>query len=358
MLRPLVLAFAVLLPLLTGGCLGGQDGESESNGEWPPGWREEIPARSQLASEPTYELKHSTSFVLKGHSYGRYVVHVPEAIEDAQVFFTTGNHDDLPGLRPSIDDPDNYHFEFLQIRPYGREVSHADVDATNHFSHAPAKGVYTLTYLYGKGADYQMLAPYEGRADSWRLEPGYYDFVLATDEKLTVAINIRTGSPYWSTYYHPHELGTGHAEALAVWGDTRNHVGGKLPDDARELRATVDAEAGQLLNYFTFADVWYETDGAALGTRGTSTVVVDGDPVPHRLEVNTPRPEQAEAYAFAMDFNRPGPVTVDLRAQLEFHEEASARSKLILMLFMLGVVLTPEETAADLPPVADSAPLA
>jgi hypothetical protein len=352
----LAVALALAVPLATSGCLGhGGRPQADADG-WPPGWREETPAVSRLADVDAYDLVHSTSFLLKGHSYGRFVVRVPALLENVQVFFSTAAHPDGEGPTPTIDDPDAYHFEFLQIRPLGHHVATADVDAVTHFRHAEDAGVYTLTYLYGKGANYQMLAPYQGQADRWRFEPGYYDFVVATDEKLTVGINVRTGSPYWSTHYHPQELGTAHAEALGFTGTMRDVVGGRLPDDERDLKGIVRAEAGEFLNYFTFADVWYETKGLALGTTASSTVTVDGDPVPHRLALNSPEPDAAEAYAFAMDFNRPGPARVDLVSELQFHEEASARSRVVLMVFMFAVVLMPEEALDGLPVASDLPP--
>ena len=50
-----------------------------------------------------------------------------------------------------------------------------------------------------------------------------------------------------------------------------------------------------------------------------------------------------------MEFNRPGPAKVDLRSELQFHEDASARSKGVFMVFLFGVVLTPEEALSGLP---------
>jgi len=347
-LRPFLVVLSLAGPVLASGCLGGHD-EASDDDAWPPGWRDEEPAASVLADQPYYDLSHSTSFELKGHSYGRFIVRVPSLLEDVQVFFSTASDNQGPGPHPNVKDPDAYHYEFMQIRPLGRHVATADVNAVVNFRHAEARGIYTLTFLYGKGANYQMLAPYEGQAERWRFEPGFYDFVIATDEKLPVAINVRTGTPYWSSYYHPQELGTSHAEAMGFTGDMWNVVGGKLPDDARGLDGIVRAQAGETLNYFAFADVWYETKGLAVGTSATSTVSVDGDPVPDRILLNSPQPQQDEAYAFAMEFNRPGPAQVDLASHLEFHEEASARSTVILMAFLFGVALTPEQATQGAP---------
>ena len=50
--------------------------------------------QSRLADVPFYDLKHSTSFMLLGHSYGRFIVHVPALLEDVQVFFSTATRRD------------------------------------------------------------------------------------------------------------------------------------------------------------------------------------------------------------------------------------------------------------------------
>lgn len=320
----------------------------------PPGWAEEEPAASRLATAPAYDLTHSTSFLLKGHSYGRFVVRVPVPLDNVQVFFTTAAQFTGNGPKPSLEDPDAYHFEFIQVRPLGHAVTEHDVDAVTHFAHAEAKGVYTLTYLYGRGANYEFLAPYEGRPDAWHFDAGYYDVVVATDEKLTVGVNVKTGSAYWSTIYHPQELGTARAEALGFSGTMDETLGGRLPDESREQRGVVRAAEGERLDYFAFADVWYDTKGLTVGPTGTATVTVNGDPVPHQLVAPPPAsPGHAEAYAFATGFNVPGPAKVDLASALDFHEQASVRSTLVVMAFVFGVATIPEQTLAGLPATSE-----
>jgi hypothetical protein len=351
----LAVALGLLLPALASGCLGGQkqEGRTDPNA-LPPGWDETAPNRSQLASSPYHTLTHSSSFILKGHTYGRYVVHVPEPMDNVQVFFTTGTRDPGPGPTPTLDDPDIYHFEFMQIRPLGRQVKSADVDALTRFGHAANKGVFTLTYLYGKNANHQFLAPYDGQPDQWRLEAGFYDFVLATDEGVTIGINIRTGSPYWTSYYHPQELGGVRAEALGFWAEWWETMGPRLPEVDRELRGIVEAAEGEVMNYFTFADVWYDARTLSVGATGSATVRVNGDTVPHHLAVQEPGPGRGEAYAFAMDFNARGPMRVDLRSHVSFNEYLSASSQVIAMLFVFGIVTFATETVDGVPAASQS----
>jgi len=353
--RAPIVVLGLVVSLVSAGCLSGRPGERAAapKDALPPGWEDETPPESRLADRPFYDLSHSTSFVLKGHSYGRFVVRVPVELADVQVFFTTAEQYTGNGPKPTLDDPDAYHFEFMQIRPLGLEVVDRGVDAVANFAHAGTKGVYTLTYLYGKGTNYQFLAPYEGQGEHWRLVPGYYDVVVATDEKLTVGVNVKTGSPYWSTFYHPQELGTSQGKALGFRGGMWETTGGRLADERDDVRGIVDAGPGERLNYFTFADVWYETKGLALGTAGNATVTVNDDPVPHRLMVPEPGPWRAEAYAFAMGFNRPGPARIDLRSQTAFHEEASVQSTLVVMNFLFGVATAAEQAVPGLPSSPD-----
>lgn len=341
-------AVGILLALPLSGCLGGRDARSPTESGIPAGFDEETPSWSRLADVPYYDLTHSTSFVLKGWSYGRYVVRVAQPVEDVQVFFSTSNSGN-GGRGPSLDDPDAYHFEFMQIRPLAREIKTAGVDAVSQFRHAGTSQVFTLTYIYGKDANYQFLAPYDGDPNRWRFEPGYYEFVITTDEKLTVGINVRTTSPYWSTYYHPQELGEARAEALDFHGELLQDVGGRLPDRDVELRGIIRTSEGERFNYFAFADVWYDTKAFALGTTATTTVSVDGQDMPHQLAVEPPGPQRDEAYAFAVHFNGVGPGQVDLRAHALFHEDASVGSTAVVLLMVFGLATIALETLPGLP---------
>ncbi len=348
-LAPCLAGLLLAIPL--SGCLSGDNEETSSEQDLrdaPFGWDEAPPAQSQLADRPYYDLTQSTSFLLKGWSYGRYIVRVAERVENVHLFFSTTNAMST-GRAPNVDDPDAYHFQFMQIRPLSREIREQNVEALQEFRHSEIEDVFTLTYIYGKGTNHQFLAPYDGDPDHWTLEPGFYEFVIASDEKLTVGINVRTKSLYWTTLYHPQELGQARAEALDFHSEVVEDFGGRLPDQAEELRGIVRAGSGERFNYFAFSDVFYETDALAVSAVGVAEVSVGEETVLQQLDVTSAEHAHDEAYAFAVHFDGRGPAEVDLRTALRFHEELSAQSTIVTLLMIFGVVFMPEETAPNLP---------
>lgn len=340
-------AWLVVATLVLSGCLGAGKPSGRSSLDYPPEWDTEAPDRSFLATQPFYGLDHSSTFLVKDAQYARYVVKVDRTLEDVQLFFSTGNqYTKVRG--PSIDDVD-YHFEFMQIRPLGAHVQTAATNAATQFRHAETTGSFTLTYLYGKGTNYQYLAPYEGDPNHWTLEPGFYEFVIATDEKLTVGINVRTGSDYWSTFYHPQELGEARAELLDFFLRFLAGGNGQMPELDERRHGLLRAREGETLNYFAFADVIYLTKTAALGAEGSATVSVNGEETTQRLQISSPSATKQEAFSFAVDFNHPGPINRDLSVQVRFKELGSLESSMAAIMMIFGVALHPIETLAGLP---------
>lgn len=345
---------AVLLALFVvavglAGCADRERSEPPRVGRVPYGWDEEAPARSELSREPFYVLTQSSSFLVKGASYARYVLRVDQRLLGVELFFTSTNANAPNATHPNVGD-DEYHFEFMQIRPLGSSVRVMDVSAGTAFSNASTGPTFTLTYIYGRGANYQYLAPYEGNPGDWTLEPGYYELVVATDEELTVGVNVKLGTPLWSTFYHPQELGEARAEALESYLAV---FPGSAPRELRrDLAALVEADAGEFLNYFAFSNLIYRSNLAALATEGTVQVRVDESRVPHRLQetgVNPVEPHRTEAYAYAVSFNEAGPARHDLRTLLEFTETASVNSDLAAQMLLFAVVVTPKETLSGVP---------
>lgn len=346
-MKPAAVALAILLAtsMITSGCLvGGKKEDERDTSPYPPGWDEEAPEASRLATVPHYQLTQSSTFLIKGQEYGRYVVHVPERLDDVAVFFSTSNRystGKVPGP-----EGDEHHFQFMQIRPLGHEVRVANVDAATQFAHGGHEATFTLTYIYGNGANHPFLAPYEGSPDHWSFEPGYYEFVIASDEKMTVGINVKTDGDYWVTHYHPQEMGQARGEALHYQQYLRESVGGQIPELNEGVSDLVLADEGEILNYFTFADAWYSARTFALDAAGVASVSIDGQVTPHRFNLESPGPGSDEAYAYAMHFNGQGPLSVPVEAKVEFEEIASAQSTLFVMLMIFGVTLTPVQTFA------------
>lgn len=340
----------LLLTLAMSGCLGQGRPSGRAALDYPPDWDMEAPERSFLATELFYRLDHSSTFLVKGAQYARYVVKVEEKLPDVQLFFSTGAQY-TKARGPDIQD-DEYHFEFMQIRPLGRHVQDAATNAATAFSHAQAANTFTLTYIYGNGANYQYLAPYDSRPDHWTFEPGFYEFVIATDEQLTVGINVKTGSDYWSTFYHPQELGEARAEHLEHVVRFYTGAGGQMPRIDEERHALLRAREGETLNYFVFADVMYLTNTAALGADGAAVVTVDGQETMQRMQISSAAPTHSEAYAFAIDFNDAGPARKDVRVQATFQELISVESSMAAILLIFGVALHPQQTLAGLPTAA------
>ncbi|HLE46665.1 MAG TPA: hypothetical protein VI818_00070, partial [Candidatus Thermoplasmatota archaeon] len=199
-------AVLVLIAVAFSGCARSDEGKTRE-GRVPYPWDDEAPDQSEIAAQPFYVLKQSSSFLVKGSSYARYILRVDQEFEDVDPFFTSTNRYAPAGVRkPNINDA-AYHFEFMQLRPLGKSIRVMDVNAGPAFGNASTGHAYTLTYIYGKGANYEYVAPFEGNPDRWRLEPGFYELVIATDEILTVGVNLGLGTPLWTTHYHPQELG-------------------------------------------------------------------------------------------------------------------------------------------------------
>lgn len=341
--------FLTLAALLAAGCAAAPNSVKPRVGSVPYEWDEEAPDRSYLATEPYYVLSQSTSFLVKGASYARYIVRVDRTYESVELFFSSTNRY-APGVRgPSVND-DQYHYELMQIRPLGKSVRVMDVSAGPAFSNASTGHTFTLAYIYGRGANYQYLVPYEGDPGRWRLESGYYEVIVATDEELTVGVNIKLGTPLWSTHYHPQELGRSRSEGLhsyvRVWP-------GATPRSLREsYDEIVEAKAGESLNYFAFSNLIFRSNLVSVGTQGTVRVSVDGKEVPHRLQatgVNPGSPDRREAYAYAVSFNEPGPARHFLRTQLEFDQMLSLDSDLAAQMLVFAVAVKPVYGLSGLP---------
>lgn len=345
----ILLAAALFVALPFAGCADNDEPREARVGSVPYGWDEQAPRRSFLATETYYVLTQSSSFLLKGASYGRYVMRVDQPFEGVSLFFTSTNANSPNATHPAVKDF-AYHYEFMQIRRLGSAVRVMDVDADPAFSNANTGKTFTLAYIYGNGANYQYLAPYEGDPADWRLEPGFYEMIIATDQNLTVGVNVKLGTPLWSTYYHPQELGVSHAEALSVYAE--GFAAAAPRNLERSFLDVIHAEEGENLNYFAFSNLIYRANVAALGAQGNVRVMVDDQEVPHRLDVTgvaTDQPERREAYAYAVSFNEPGPVMHQLRTELQFEESASVASDLAAQMLLFAVTIRPETTLKGVP---------
>lgn len=341
----------VLLLLLAAsfaGCLS-KDGKPNGRAEldYPPEWDQPTPERSFLATQPYYRLDHSSSFLLKGAEYGRYILQVDRPLRDVQLFFSSSQ---LIGSGPKQNlASDDYHFEFIQVRPLGKQVQSVATGAEAQFSHALADQTFTLTYLYGRGANYQYLAPFQGDPDHWNFEPGFYEIVIATDEKLTIGLNIRTGSDYWTTFFHPQELGEARAEHLDFFLKFVSGANGHVASLDEQRAAVLRVDEGEFLNFFAFADVVYLSQLVALGADGSAMVHVDGRETAQRIQLYGAQADRAEAYAFAMGFNHPGPLQRTLRVHAMFEEKLSLESSMAAALFVFAVATRPTQTLAGVP---------
>ena len=344
-----LVAAALFLAIPFAGCADKEPSREPRVGSVPFGWDEQAPDRSFLATETYYVLTQSSSFLLKGASYGRYVMRVDETFEGVELFFTSTNSRTQNATHPAVKDF-SYHYEFIQIRKLGAAVRVMDVNAGPAFSNANTDQTFTLAYIYGNGANYQYLAPYEGDPANWKLEAGFYEMVIATDQNLTVGVNVKLGTPLWSTYYHPQELGHSRGEALNVYAQGFASTAPRTLE--RSFVDVVHADEGENLNYFAFSNLIYRANLAALGAQGNVRVTVDDQEVPHRLDltgVATDQPERREAYAYAVSFNEPGPVVHQLRTELQFEESASVSSDLVAQLLLFAVTIRPETTLKGVP---------
>src|SRR5688572_323819 len=86
-----VVAAALFLVVPLAGCADDEPSREPRVGAVPFGWDEQAPSRSFLATETYYVLTQSSSFLLKGASYGRYVMRVDEPFEGVELFFTSTN---------------------------------------------------------------------------------------------------------------------------------------------------------------------------------------------------------------------------------------------------------------------------
>jgi hypothetical protein len=353
-MRPGVpLVVLLLVATAVAGCSG--SAQDAPRRDAPPGWDDEpVPERSRLADVPFYRLGASSTFLAKDTSYARYIVQVPPAVKHASVFFTTTNGlSDAPA--PSVGD-DVFHYEFMQIRPLGERIDVVDVHAKTQFRQGTTGHTFTLTYVYGNGADYQYLAPFEGDPGAWALEAGFYELVIATDEKLTVGININLGTDYWNTYYHPQELGKSRAEALQFEGDVLDDSVSSGHRYDESVAGTLSVRDGELLNLFAFADLIY--DARAVSNEATLTVEAWGEAwvafgdrrVDERILVSAVYQERQEAFAYAAHFNQPGPLTAEwAEAGVRFDERAAVGAVRVVQMLVFGVVVEPLETVEDIP---------
>ena len=117
---------AVLLALLLAGSAGlagcaQKEPEHKRVGGVPYGWDEESPARSGLAQQLSYPLDQSSSFLVKGAKYARYIVHVDQPYDGVELFFTSTNAMAPNATKPAVGDF-LYHYEFMQLRPLGARI--------------------------------------------------------------------------------------------------------------------------------------------------------------------------------------------------------------------------------------------
>jgi hypothetical protein len=351
--RAALLSVLVVAAPALAGCFGAT-APADDDRALPPGWDDEVPERSTLADRPYYVLRESTTFLAKETSYARYVFEVPQRVPHASVFFSTGKGFSQ-ARAPSVDD-DVYHYEFMQLRPLGDHVRVLDVDAATQFRYGSTGHMFSLTYVYGNGANYQYLAPFDGDPGDWELDAGFYEVVIATDENLTVGLNIDLGTDYWSTLYHPQELGVSRAAALDFGSDIRLSSGKGLPDYSRQLTDMVNVRSEETLNLFAFADLIYDvrpfpTDqtAVAIAADGVAIARFGDDEVRERLAVTTVTPTKAEAFAYVALFNEPGPYTMNAVVRVDFQEEASVDSVQVVQLMVFGVAVTPTQTLQGIP---------
>jgi hypothetical protein len=353
MMARATVAIVALLCVSFSGCAS-RDGPQTREGSQPYEWDEEAPERSELARTPYYVLKQSSSFLVKGASYARYILRVDQVVDDVEIFYTSTNKQAPEARKPNVRDAE-YHYEFMQLRALGKSVRIMDVSASTAFSHANTGKTYTLAYIYGckagNCANYQYLVPYEGNPGDLRLDPGYYELVIATDEKLVVGVNLRIGSPLWTTHYHPQELGESRAEALETYVQA---WAGSTPKDGvhREFVELVSAKEGEVLNYFAFANLIHRSNIFSVGSNGEVRVQVDDKEVPHRFEasgVNPTQPKVREAYAYGVSFNEPGPALHQLKVRLDFADTASFDNDLAAQLLVFGVATRASETVPGIP---------
>lgn len=312
-------------------------------------WDEEAPERSELAHSLSYPVTQSSSFLVKDASYARYILKVDKKLENVSVFFTTTNQYAPEARHPTINDT-VYHYEFMQLRRLGQSVRVMDVNAGPAFSNANTGKTLTLAFIYGKGANFQYFVPYEGNPGRWSLDPGYYELLIATDEKLVVGVNLDLHTPAWTTHYHPQELGDSHAEALRSYG--RLFVGGSPRSLHESFNEVVDVKGGEALHYFAFANLIYRSHQIAVGAQGLVRVQVDEKEVPHRFEatsVNATGPERSEAFAYAVSFNEAGPARHEIRTRLDFDETVSYESDLVARLLVFAVGTKPRATLEGIP---------
>lgn len=343
---------ALLVSVALAGCA---DGEPAEDDKTPAAWDEEVPAESRLADVPYYTLSASTTFLAKNVSYARYVFHVPEPIDGVAVFFTTTNgFSQAPA--PSVGD-DEYHYEFMQLRPLGDQVDVVNVDAAAEFHRGSTGHVFTLTYLYGKGTDYQYLAPFEGDPYDWTLEPGFYEVVIATDERLTIGVNLALGTDYWHTFYHPQVLGDSRAVSLRFIGEV---IDWPLPQEEpyeAEVRSSIRVAEDEILNLFVFADLIYDARPLGLDASvvveatGEARVDVDGQEVNERLAVTTTTAQRAQAFAYGALFNQPGPYESGAGATVTFDEEVSLAAVRVVQTMIFGIAEHPTEQVEGMPTV-------
>lgn len=343
------LAASVLLGLaFAAGCAAPRE-PGVRVGPNPFPWDEEAPEKSELAAAISYPVSQSSSFLVKGASYARYILEVGRRIENVSVFFTTTNQYTPTARHPTVNDT-VYHFEFMQLRRLGQSVRVMDVSAQPAFSNANTGKTLTLAYVYGKGANYQYFVPYEGNPAAWTLETGYYELIIATDEKLVVGVNLDLHTPLWTTHYHPQELGDAHTEALRSYARL---FAGAAPRSLHEaFNEIADVKRGETLHYFTFANLIYRSNQVAVGSQGLVRVQVDEQEVPHRFEatsLNASSPQRSEAFAYAVSFNEPGPVRHELRTWLDFEEVVSYDSDLVAKMLVFAIATKPRQALEGLP---------
>lgn len=347
-MRPLG-AVAIILMLLVvalAGCAKPKEDAEPRIGRVPFGWDEDAPERSHLATQSYYVLDQSSSFLVKGATYARYIVRVDETLEGVELFFTSTNSAAPNATHPNVNDA-TYHYEFMQIRRLGTSVRVMDVSAAPAFSNANTGRTFTLAYVYGRGANYQYLAPYQGDPGNWRLDPGFYELIIATDERLTVGVNMKIGTPLWSTHYYPQELGEARSESLQTYAEI--FPGAAPPALSKSFGAYVEVNEGEILNYFAFSNLIHRSNVVAVGTEGTVRVEVDDSAVPHRLQPAGVEPQRTEAYAYAVSFNEPGPARHTIRTEFDFRETVSVQSDLSAQMLLFAIVVRPLSTLDGLP---------
>lgn len=352
-LGPVVTGFVVVTSLLAA-CTTSPPPETRV-GPNPFPWDEEAPERSELAKTVSYSISQSSSFLVKDASYARYILRIESRVENVSVFFTTTNQYTPTARHPSINDT-VYHYEFMQLRRLGQRVRVMDVNAEPAFSNANTGKTLTLAFIYGKGANFQYFVPYEGDPAAWTLEPGYYELIIATDEKLVVGVNLDLHTPLWTTHYHPQELGDSHAETMRSYG--RLFAAGSPRSLHEGFDEVVDVPAEESLHYFAFANLIYRSHQAAIGAQGLVRVQVDEQEVPHRFEathVNATSTQRSEAFAYAVSFNEAGPARHRIQTRLDFDETVSYESDLVAKLLIFAVATEARQAIEGIPTETPSA---